>query len=281
MVLKPVDRKNDKRKITLLSLNKLSDISKVICISAVVSTIAACSSTASTPLASEKTHTLSNAVVYQTSSKEYPVLSSFVYNQAIAALPTRFADGDVVVMDVDETVLDNSTYQKERESVGLGYSSKSWADWVKREEATLVPGVAAFIDEVVVRNGKVALITNRDKTLDSHTWNNLLAQGLPLTTSNTCVVGRTAEDKEAVGQEGMVNDKDLRRMQLTQGKIACSNTSKDATSTWAVPHTIIMQIGDNIEDVGGVTQESANVELLMPRVGTEIFILPNPMYGSW
>tara|TARA_B100000282_G_scaffold264837_1_gene215627 strand:+ start:320 stop:1165 length:846 start_codon:yes stop_codon:yes gene_type:complete len=281
MVLKPVDRKNDKRKITLLSLNKLSDISKVICISAVVSTIAACSSTASTPLASEKTHTLSNAVVYQTSSKEYPVLSSFVYNQAIAALPTRFADGDVVVMDVDETVLDNSTYQKERESVGLGYSSKSWADWVKREEATLVPGVAAFIDEVVARNGKVALITNRDKTLDSHTWNNLLAQGLPLTTSNTCVVGRTAEDKEAVGQEGMVNDKDLRRMQLTQGKIACSNTSKDATSTWAVPHTIIMQIGDNIEDVGGVTQESANVQSLMPRVGTEIFILPNPMYGSW
>jgi len=281
MVLKPVGRKIDKRKITLLSLNKLSDISKVICISAVVSTIAACSSTASTPLAGEKTHTLSNAVVYQTSSKEYPVLSSFVYNQAITALPTRFADGDVVVMDVDETVLDNSTYQKERESVGLGYSSKSWADWVKREEATLVPGVAAFIDEVVVRNGKVALITNRDKTLDSHTWNNLLAQGLPLTTSNTCVVGRTAEDKEAVGQEGMVNDKDLRRMQLTQGKIACSNTSKDATSTWAVPHTIIMQIGDNIEDVGGVTQESANVQSLMPRVGTEIFILPNPMYGSW
>ena len=281
MVLKPVGRKIDKRKITLLSLNKLSDISKVVCICAAVSTIAACSSTASTPLASEKTHTLSNAVVYQTSSKEYPVLSSFVYNQAIAALPTRFADGDVVVMDVDETVLDNSTYQKERESVGLGYSSKSWADWVKREEATLVPGVAAFIDEVVVRNGKVALITNRDKTLDSHTWNNLLAQGLPLTTSNTCVVGRTAEDKEAVGQEGMVNDKDLRRMQLTQGKIACSNTSKDATSTWAVPHTIIMQIGDNIEDVGGVTQESANVQSLMPRVGTEIFILPNPMYGSW
>ena len=281
MVLKPVGRRNDKRKITLLSLNKLSDISKVVCICAAVSTIAACSSTASTPLAGEKTHTLSNAVVYQTSSKEYPVLSSFVYNQAIAALPTRFADGDVVVMDVDETVLDNSTYQKERESVGLGYSSKSWADWVKREEATLVPGVAAFIDEVVVRNGKVALITNRDKTLDSHTWNNLLAQGLPLTTSNTCVVGRTTEDKEAVGQEGMVNDKDLRRMQLTQGKIACSNTSKDATSTWAVPHTIIMQIGDNIEDVGGVTQESANVELLMPRVGTEIFILPNPMYGSW
>lgn len=281
MVLKPVCRRNNKRKITLLSLNKLSYISKAVCIAAAVSAIAACSSTPATPLAGVKSHTLSNAVIYQTSSKEYPVLSSFVYNQAIAALPVRFANGDVVVMDVDETVLDNSTYQKERESAGLGYSSKSWADWVKREEATLVPGVANFIDEVVKRNGKVALITNRNKALDSHTWNNLLAQGLPLTTSNTCIVGRTAEDKEAVGQEGMINDKDLRRMQLTQGKIACSNTSKDATSTWAVPHTIIMQIGDNIEDVGGVTQESANVDSLMPRVGKEIFILPNPMYGSW
>ncbi|TKB02782.1 acid phosphatase [Alteromonas portus] len=265
----------------MLSFNKLADISKVVCISAAISGIAACSSTPSTPLAGVKSHTLSNAVIYQTSSKEYPVLSSFVYNQAIAALPARFANGDVVVMDVDETVLDNSTYQKERESVGLGYSSQSWADWVKREEATLVPGVADFIDEVVKRNGKVALITNRDKTLDKHTWNNLLAQGLPLNTSNTCVVGRTSKDKEAVGQEGMINDKDLRRMQLTQGKIACSNTSNDTASTWAVPHAIIMQIGDNIEDVGGVTQESANVELLMPRVGTEIFILPNPMYGSW
>ena len=79
----------------------------------------------------------------------------------------------------------------------------------------------------------------------------------------------------------MVNDKDLRRMQLTQGKIACSNTSTDAASTWAAPHTIIMQVGDNIEDVGGVTQESADIESLMPRVGTDIFILPNPMYGSW
>ena len=158
---------------------------------------------------------------------------------------------------------------------------KAGADWVKREEATLVPGVADFIDEVIKRNGKVALITNRDKSLDKHTWNNLLAQGLPLTTSNTCVVGRTSKDKEAVGRESMINDKDLRRMQLTQGNIACSNTSKGTASTWAAPHTIIMQIGDNIEDVGGVTQESANVETLMPRVGTEIFILPNPMYGSW
>jgi Predicted secreted acid phosphatase len=251
--------------LPLLSLSQLSYFGKAACLGAAVSAIAACSSTPSPPLAGVLSPPLSYAVIYPTSSLEYPVLSSFVYGPAISALPTRFAYGDVVVMDVDGTVLDHSPYQKERVSAGLGYSSQSWAAWVKREEAPLVPGVAAFIDEVVARNGKVALITNRHKALDSHTWNTLLAQGLPLTPSNPCVVGRTAEDKEAVGPEGMVNDKDLRRMQLTQGKIACSNTSKDATSTWAVPHPIFMQIGDTFEDVGGVKRDSANVELLMPR----------------
>jgi len=265
----------------LLSLKELFDNSKIVCLGAAVAVTAACSSTPSTSLTGERIYSLSNAVIYQTSSKEYPVLSRFVYQQATEALPDSFASGDVIVMDVDETVLDNSNYQKERESQGLGYSSESWAAWVKREEATLVPGVAAFIDEVVARSGKVALITNRNKQLDSHTWQNLLAQGLPLTTSNTCVVGRSAEDKKAVGQKGIVNDKDLRRLQLTEGKITCSNMQENASSSWATPHTIIMQIGDNIEDVGGVTQESANVDELMPRVGTEIFILPNPMYGSW
>ncbi|MCG7811274.1 hypothetical protein MI353_00710 [Alteromonas sp. MCA-1] len=96
----------------MLSLNKLSYISKAACIGAAVSAIAACSSTPSTPLAGVKSHTLSNAVIYQTSSKEYPVLSSFVYGQAISALPTRFANGDVVVMDVDETVLEIAPIKK-------------------------------------------------------------------------------------------------------------------------------------------------------------------------
>ena len=40
-------------------------------------------------------------------------------------------------------------------------------------------------------------------------------------------------------------------------------------------------IGDNIEDFESVTQEHANVDALLPKVGKSLFILPNPMYGSW
>jgi predicted secreted acid phosphatase len=42
-----------------------------------------------------------------------------------------------------------------------------------------------------------------------------------------------------------------------------------------------MQIGDNIEDFQGVTQEDAYLPAILPEVGTSLFILPNPMYGSW
>lgn len=257
-----------------------SKLLRAVAAAGVVATMAACTSTTSTSLQGPKeSPSLSTAVVYQTESKEYPLLSRFVYAQAIDALPTQFNATDVVVMDVDETVLDNSQYQRERESQGLGYSPSSWEAWVKRKEATLVPGVAEFLKEVIARNGKVALITNRDKRLDRYTWANLLAQSLPLTPQNTCVMGRVQRDKDAVGQTHIVNDKDLRRQQLTNGEAVCS--IDDANRGWQKQHAIIMQIGDNIEDFAGVTQESANVTELSTETGTSLFILPNPMYGSW
>ncbi|XOV78101.1 MAG: hypothetical protein ACFHVJ_14280 [Aestuariibacter sp.] len=47
------------------------------------------------------------------------------------------------------------------------------------------------------------------------------------------------------------------------------------------PHRIAMQIGDNIEDVQGITQVSANVEAWLPSLGKDNFLLPNAVYGSW
>ncbi|XQF91786.1 hypothetical protein ACOBV8_18460 (plasmid) [Pseudoalteromonas espejiana] len=40
-------------------------------------------------------------------------------------------------------------------------------------------------------------------------------------------------------------------------------------------------MGDNIEDFSGITQESANINTLQPKLGKSLFLLPNPMYGSW
>ena len=224
---------------------------------------------------------MSSAVRWLTTSKEYQALTESVYQQATRALPQAPSDDWVVVMDVDETVLDNSAYQIEAEQSGRGYTPQSWAAWVAREDAGLVPGAKAFMQQVYAAGGKIALITNRDRAQDEHTWRNIVAVGIAATEHNTCLLGRTATDKNAVSTPGIVNDKDLRRQQISRGAAHCFVPKGTVNKTWSQPHTIVLQVGDNIEDFAGVTQENADIEQLLPALGKTLFLLPNPMYGSW
>lgn len=227
-------------------------------------------------------HSLSSAVLWQTTSKEYKALATTTYEQAKASvkqLPNT-ANNWVAVMDVDETVLDNSAYQKQTELNGKGYTPQSWQAWVASEKATLVPGAKSFIETVYKHGGKIALVTNRNKQNDLHTWNNLKAVGLPVTLKNTCLIGRSDADKNAVNNNEFINDKDLRRQQITQGTADCFSPSGQ-NNNWQQPQVIKFQVGDNIEDFSGVTQKTANIKTLQPTLGKSLFLLPNPMYGSW
>ena len=51
-----------------------------------------------------------------------------------------------VVIDLDETVLDNSQYQVERSRRWLAFYSESWSKWVQRREAGLVPAPKGFLN---------------------------------------------------------------------------------------------------------------------------------------
>lgn len=84
----------------------------------------------------------------------------------------------VVILDIDETVLNNVGYQIERDRLGLGFTEPSWYAWTQRESATLVPGAKAFINAVNQAGGHVALVTNRQDTEQLATENNLAALGL-------------------------------------------------------------------------------------------------------
>ncbi len=226
---------------------------------------------------------LSFAVKWLKQSKEYQLLTVGVYQQALQALaqlPSLNEDW-VVVMDVDETVLDNSDYQKHIEQTGQGYTPKSWDAWVKKQEATLVPGAKAFIQAVFNKGGKVALVTNRERHQDPYTWRNLQALGVPISFQNTCLIGRAQADIDAMNEDAIVNDKDLRRQQISKGLAPCFQFTKDINLSWKKPYKIVFQVGDNIEDFAGVTQHGADIEALLPELGNTLFLLPNPMYGSW
>lgn len=225
---------------------------------------------------------LSNSVKWQTASKEYRYLTQTTYQQATQALKSRKLPASpwVVVMDVDETVLDNSQYQVSVEKIGASYDPETWNAWVISEKATLVPGAKNFIQTVFQLGGKLALVTNRNRELDQFTWRNLLALGVPVSNDNTCLIGRVDADKEAINGDTIINDKDLRRLQLETAAASCYRPDKQRASLFPALN-IVMQVGDNIEDFAGVTQEEADIEALLPKSNDELILLPNPMYGSW
>lgn len=228
-----------------------------------------------------------NAVKWQTISKEYPYITKSIYQTATRFLRNSDVPDEswVVVMDIDETILDNSAYQVERDMSGTTYSSASWARWVQREDATLVPGAKGFMEAVLAKGGKLALVTNRKRHLDSHTWRNLLAVGLPLTHANTCLMGRADADKESMGKNGVINDKDLRRQQVSNGTASCYQAGANGVDGGRhndfSKHHIFMQVGDNIEDFAGVLQHDVNVDETLSNGNGKLVLLPNPMYGSW
>src|SRR6478735_9028789 len=84
-------------------------------------------------LASQSPNVDQKQVKYVRDSEEYAVLTRQVYRQALAALATavrertaRVSGPWAVALDIDETVLDNSTYELDRASYGLTFEKQSW-----------------------------------------------------------------------------------------------------------------------------------------------------------
>lgn len=231
----------------------------------------------------ENIPSLSNSVKWLTQSNEYQLITEALYKQATNAIleKTNSSEPWVVVMDIDETILDNSAYQVRLDMTNASYSPQSWDAWVVSSRATLVPGAKAFMESVFAKGGKIALITNRDKERDRYTWENMQALQLPINELNTCLLGRSDADTAAINTSSYLNDKDLRREQISLGTANCFSASKTQRPSWQSPHAILMQIGDNIEDINQVKQQSADAQTLLKRWGDDVFILPNPMYGSW
>ena len=223
---------------------------------------------------------LSRSVRWTTESAEYRNITKRIYAHATNQLHQMDLSKGVIVMDVDETILDNSGYQAWLNRTGNEYKSKTWAAWVKAKEATLVPGVAEFIETAVKNGARLGFVTNRPRSLDSYTWDNLIAQGLPISSANTCLMGRTQADKDAMNGVDIVNDKDLRRQQIEQGIASCYVQDGERQSLYpALP--LIMQVGDNAEDFSRVLQHDKDLDALLEKHVNDFILLPNAMYGSW
>lgn len=192
------------------------------------------------------------AAVMQT----YRAVTAHVEREAATRAPGSWA----VVLDADETIVSNLAYQAERARAGLPYSTDSWAAWVKRREATPLPGAKAFLARVRALGGKIAIVTNRLGTECDDT--------IAVFTREALVY-----DAMLCRPNGSPSDKNARFEAVQTGKTAAS----------AAPLDVVAYVGDNIQDFPGLSQGSVKDagETGLAGFGRRYFILPNPMYGSW
>lgn len=163
-----------------------------------------------------------------------------------------------VILDVDETVLDNSPYEAQLIQNGTSYTSKTWNVWCQQARAKAIPGAVDFCNYAHQKGVTVFYVTNRKAPLLEATRKNLKAEGFPLESSVETIFPRTQS-----------SDKGARRKAIAQ------------------TYRILLLIGDNAGDCfSGFTHASTAVRDSLVRVyrsywGIKWIVLPNPMYGDW
>ena len=125
---------------------------------------------------------LPNEIRWFRSSAEYRALARQAYAVAGDRIP-ELARGLApqswaVILDADETVLDNSEYQRRRAVLDSAYTEASWAKWVNERAAPPVPGAAELTHKVHALGGRVAIVTNRADSLCAATRANLQSAGI-------------------------------------------------------------------------------------------------------
>jgi acid phosphatase len=223
-----------------------------------------------------------NAVAWVQTSVEYKALSEQTYRAAAdhldkaleeknwdALVPEERGNAAIglkpaVVMDVDETVLDNSPYQARLIRDGADYDEVTWAQWVAEKKAKPVPGVVDFAKAANAKGVTILYISNRAEHLKEATLANLKAAGLPVADDSVFLgLGTFVKDCEQNGSE-----KNCRRKLAGQ------------------KYRVLMQFGDQIGDFVQVvsnTRESRDqlYDEYNDWFGERWWMLPNPTYGSW
>jgi 5'-nucleotidase (lipoprotein e(P4) family) len=163
-----------------------------------------------------------------------------------------------VILDADETVLDNSEYQRRLAERNARFDVSTWNDWVREAAADSLPGAAGFIRTVRELGGRIAIVTNRDEEVCGDTRTNL--QQLAITVDVVLC--------QAPGEVGK-NDR--------------FRSVRDGTTGTALPPLeVVMYFGDNIQDFPAQTQQVRGARpAAYDNFGRTWFLLPNPMYGSW
>ena len=214
-----------------------------------------------------------NATLWVQTSAEFGAITTQIYRAAGLAMTAAMVDPHwtaayeqtndfrmlppAVVLDLDETVLDNSSSQVQLIRSGQSFTEKNWAEWVKEARAGAIPGAVAFLHAAQLKGVAPHYITNR-----------------------VCNPA-DAEDPTV---------KVLKRLRIPYApdRLLCKTAGSNKTDrrrAVAERFRILLLIGDDFNDFTAapdtVDERAKLREFYEPMWGTKWFVLPNPAYGSW
>lgn len=167
-----------------------------------------------------------------------------------------------VVVDIDETMLDNSPF--ETAVINSTDNIAGWYGWTREARAKALPGALEFANYAKSKNVEIFYITNRDDNEHAVTVQNLVNENFPFATDDHVL---TKSDLSY--SSGNTSSKVGRRAKVSE------------------THEIILLIGDNLNDFSGVFEDrsinngKAAVVENREQFGKKFIVLPNPMYGAW
>ena len=180
-----------------------------------------------------------------------------------------------IVMDLDETVFDNSAFQTFLYMNNLEYTNELWADYEENypQDVTLIPGAKQFIEKAESLGVTVIFISNRSKSYIQST--------------------ESAIEKLGISTTGLAERLFLKR----KGESSDKSSRREAV---AAKYNILMYFGDNLRDFSesfaakkldyddisdeylkAIEQRKSLADNAVCHWGVDWFVLPNPVYGEW
>ena len=233
------------------------------------------------PLASEIDNSYQSqsllAVLFKRTSAEFKANTFQVYSSAQKNIDKALEDKSwtailnqsddyhslppAIILDIDETVLDNSEHQVRSIKNGTSYPI-GWKEWVSEESASALPGVKDYLSYADAKGIKIFYVTNRTHDLEEYTRNNIKALGLPFDTDVDVLLMKN--------EKGWTSDKTSRRDLI----------KKD--------FRVIQIFGDQLDDFIPLEETATSVKSRKDLIdkyanmwGEKWFMIINPMYGEW
>jgi len=234
-----------------------------------------------------------NAVLWVQTSAEYTASTTGIYAVATTALQrtveNRVGDAErmAVVMDLDETILNNSHFKAHELLVRSRNKRKSWDEWVTLRNATAVPGAVEFIRASQELGVTVMIITNRRCQVrpDAHEQCPQRADTL----ANLQQIGVEVNRHSLMFRGERPSGQCLSTLSDAEKETGSWSTANKTSRRDCVGHDfdIVMmlgdQLGDFVGDSGGSTLafRDALQSQHQDKWGKTWFMIPNPTYGTW